>query len=125
MLKLTWLAVKDGDPRAAALYKRHYSCYHYADRRRSDPSYRNRNLIVGPGQKMVLLTADCKALFAWRKFKDDSKQHGVNCAVFRNEGAYNKQILSSELILEAEKGSGWEIRTAVRGWVGLFRFQRS
>ena len=48
---------------------------------------------------MVLLTADCMALFVWRKFIDKSGQRGVNCAVFRNEGPH----LSSTLIREAER----------------------
>lgn len=94
-----WLPVKDGDERAAALYRRHYSCYQYADGRRSDPGYRNRFLIVGPGEKMVLMTVGCDALFVWRKFIDHSGQTGVNCAVFRNES----DVLSSELILDAEQ----------------------
>lgn len=94
-----WLPVKDGDPRASALYRRHYSCNQYKDRRRDNPNYRNRHLIVGPGQKMVLMTVWCDALFVWRKFIDASGQRGVNCAVFRNESKH----LSSWLILEAEK----------------------
>lgn len=93
-----WCPVKDGDERAAALYRRHYSCYQYADNRRNEYGYRNRFLILGPGEKMVLLTVGCDALFAWRKFIDKSGQGGVNCAVFRNESP----ILSSTLILEAE-----------------------
>lgn len=48
---------------------------------------------------MVLMTSDQSALFVWRKFKDDSGQEGINCAIFRNEGP----LLSSYLILEAEK----------------------
>jgi hypothetical protein len=54
-------------------------------------------LIVGPGEKIVLLTVDCDALFIWRKFIDKSGQTGINCAVFHNEG----ELLSSELIREA------------------------
>lgn len=92
-----WLPVRDGDPRAAALYRRHYSCYQYADGRRDRHDNRARFLILGPGEKMVLLTQGCDALFAWRKFFDASGQTGVNCAVFRNESA----VLSSELIREA------------------------
>lgn len=44
-------------------------------------------LFVGPGEKMVLLTADALALFVWRKerYRLDA-QTGVNNAVFRNEG---------------------------------------
>lgn len=79
--------------------RRHYSFYEYADGRRHSSGYRNRFLFVGPGEKMVLLTADCRALFVWRKFVSRDGQQGVNCAVFRNEGAG----LSSDLIREAEE----------------------
>ncbi|MET0039094.1 MAG: hypothetical protein ABW041_02975 [Dehalococcoides mccartyi] len=88
---LYWIPVKDGDERARALYRRHYSCYHYADGRKPC-------LFVGPGEKMVLLNQDCTALFVWRKFIDDSGQTGVNCAVFRNES----NNLSSDMIREAQ-----------------------
>ena len=88
-----WIQIKDGDPRGMALFKRHYSYHEYKDNRR-------RRLFVGPGGKMVLITRDCDALFVWRKIiMSDDGQVGVNCAVFRNEG----KLLSSELILEAEK----------------------
>ena len=80
----------DGDPRGMALYKRHYSYRKYADGR--EPK-----LFVGPGEKMVMLSFQSNALFVWRKFKDDSGQVGVNCAVFRNESP----IKSSDLIQEA------------------------
>lgn len=53
--------------------------------------------IAGPGQKMVLLTPDARAVFVWRKFISKDQQQGVNCAVFRNESS----LLSSELIREA------------------------
>ena len=86
-----WRVVRDGDPTANALYCRHYSCRRYADGR--DP-----RLIVGPGAKIVLVTEDGLALFAWRKFRPMDGMIGVNCAVFRNEGAAR----SSDLILTAE-----------------------
>jgi hypothetical protein len=92
-----WEPVRDGNPLAAAIYRRHYSAYVYADGRRDDPRYRNRNLICGPGEKMLLL-AGGPALFVWRRFIDDSGQTGVNCAVFRNEGP----VRSSDLIREAD-----------------------
>jgi hypothetical protein len=92
-----WYAVKDGDPRAFAIMKRHYTFHEYNDGRRHDLNYRNRNLFVGPGNKMILITEGADALFVWRKFIDKSGQRGVNCAVFRNES----HILSSILILEA------------------------
>lgn len=96
---MNWFSVKDGDPRAYALMRRHYSFTDRKDNRRRDMSNGARWLIVGPGEKMVLLTLDCQALFVWRKFIDDSGQTGVNCAVFRNEG----NLLSSDLIREAEE----------------------
>jgi hypothetical protein len=85
-----WLPVLDGDPRVRALFARHYSMGKHG---RMPPS-----LIVGPGERIVLLTEDCRAMFVWRmeRFRRD-RQTGINCAVFRNEGP----ILSSELIREA------------------------
>jgi hypothetical protein len=89
---VNWFSVSDGDPTARELFNRHYSRHFYKDGRRP-------KLFVGPGQKMVLMTTDGRALFVWRKFIDASGQRGINCAIFRNEG----EILSSELILEAEQ----------------------
>lgn len=86
-----WSVVRDGDQDCRAIFDRHYSRQRYRDGR--DPK-----LFVGPGAKLVLVTPGLDALFVWRKFKDDSSQWGVNCAVFRNEGP----VLSSLLILEAE-----------------------
>jgi len=80
-----WIEVKDGDPRAVALYSRHYSARQGADWLRYGFS--------GKGESMVLLTLDCRALFGWRKVEGE----GIQCFVFRNEG----DILSSELIKEA------------------------
>lgn len=89
-----WLSVKDGDPAAYQLFTRHYSFHHYKDNRRTmDKRF------CGPGEKIVLVTQDYKALFVWRKFVDASGQQGINCAIFRNE----TEILSSELIREAEQ----------------------
>jgi hypothetical protein len=99
-----WYAVRDGDPRAAALYERHYSCVNIVARRKSGDKR-----ICGPGEKLVLMTTDCRALFVWRKAQrpDLAGQEGVCCSIFRNEG----DILSSELVLEAE-------RLARRRWPG-------
>lgn len=89
-----WLPCADGDPRAIALFERHYSADLEGRRRRA------ATLFVGPGEKMVLLTADCSALFVWRReqYRRDG-EIGVNCAVFRNEGT----SLSSDLIREADE----------------------
>lgn len=94
-----WLPVKDGDARAYAIMQRHYSFHAYADGRRQNRSNPNRHLFAGPGEKLVLLGADERALFVWRKFIDKSGQTGVNCAVFRNESGRK----ASDLILEAEQ----------------------
>ena len=90
-----WLPVRDGDPRALALFKRHYSY-----RRRAPGRLRGNSTFVGQGEKMVLLTSDCLALFAWQRSTVEraSGQTGINCTVFRNEGP----ILSSTLIREAD-----------------------
>jgi hypothetical protein len=111
--EFNWLPIKDGDPRAYALYRNHYSFNDYKDRRRQNTAYRNRYLICGPGEKMLLLTQDANALFVWRKFIDRSGQQGINCAVFRNEGS----LLSSQLILEAE-----ELATARWGNVRFYTY---
>jgi len=86
-----WIVGQDGEKELRALYERHYSARHYADGRRPAK-------FVGPGEYIALTLPDRTALFVWRKFKDDSGQQGVNCAVFRNESP----ILSSDLIREAD-----------------------
>lgn len=91
-----WVPVRDANPSGLAIFHRHYSYTPYRDGRR--PVH-----FVGPGEKMVLLTPDARALFVWRKFISADGQQGVNCAVFRNEGAG----LSSGLILEAMQ-LAWE-----------------
>lgn len=85
-----WMEMKDGDDSCRAIFDQHYSRYVYKDGRKP-------KLFMGPGEKMVLLRADGRALFGWRKFKSDDGQQGVNCAIFRNEGGG----LASELLLEA------------------------
>lgn len=107
-----WYEINDGDPRGRALFLRHYSATPAARSRRDARG--NEARFAGPGEKLILLTADCSALFVWRKERyrlDD--QVGVNCAAFRNEGG----ALSSELIREA-------CTLAWRRWPGerLFTF---
>jgi len=87
---LHWIIGQDGEPELYALYERHYS----------SSKNRNRKIrqFVGPGEHIVLTTVKRDALFVWRKFIDDSKQDGINCAVFRNES----RVLSSDLIRESD-----------------------
>jgi hypothetical protein len=89
-----WLTIKDGDPRAYALFSHHYSFHQYRDNRRQ----RDRR-IVGPGEALVLMTLANDALFVWKKFDNPANEQGIYCSIFRNESHY----LSSFLILEAEK----------------------
>lgn len=88
----TWLKVRDGNSTARALFHRHYSHKPYRDGR-------TPKLFVGPGEKAVLLTPCARAVFVWRRFISGDGQQGVNCAVFRNEGAG----LSSKLIVAADE----------------------
>lgn len=92
IIDVDWIPVRDGDDRARGLFDRHYSRYRYADGRRP-------RLFVGPGEKLVLLTPRCDALFVWRRFRSMDHQVGVNCAVFRNEAP--ERYLSSDLIRQA------------------------
>ena len=92
MIGRYWALSRDGDIPALEIFSRHYSYRPRADGRKPV-------LFLGPGEKIVLLTPLGDALFCWRRFIDDSGQRGINCSVFRNEGA----ILSSLLILDAEQ----------------------
>lgn len=87
-----WIPIRDGDPRARAIYDRHYSARHYRDGRRPKK-------FVGPGEYLALMTLECDALLVWRKFRDPSGQTGIMCSIFRNESAH----LSSRLIAQACK----------------------
>lgn len=87
-----WLPTRDGDPTARGIFRQHYSYKPYRDGR--DPK-----LFVGPGEKLVLLTADASSLFIWRKFISGDGQDGINCAAFRNKSA----LLGSDLVREADR----------------------
>jgi len=92
----TWIPIKDGDVSAMSIFKRHYTA------RKDSPKIFQ---FIGPGEKLVLITPDAKALFAWRKFINDAGENGVNCCIFRNEGSvYGK---SSDLIIKA-MAIAWE-----------------
>lgn len=108
MIDGQWLAVKRTDPRAFALYRRHYSFKKNARWRRKG----NTN-VTGSGQTMVLLHQGCSALFVWLRNTVErlDKQEGVNCAVFRNESSDR----SSDLIREADQ-------LAWHRWPGLRHF---
>lgn len=95
-----WVQTKDGNRGFFAMARRHYSA-----KKNLRPKIR---LSVGPGGKLLLITANGHAIFAWRKFIDDSGQEGVNCAIFRNEYESScrnssHEHCSSNLILRAEE----------------------
>lgn len=88
-----WIVSKDGDATLEALHRRHYS------RRADRPGERRSSLVIGPGRKLAMVTPCAKAVFAWRLalFRRDG-QEGVECTIFRNEGAGR----SSDLIRAAD-----------------------
>ena len=90
--KVLWLRSHDRDPGATKLADKHYSRKHIGA----------KEGFVGPGEKLVLLSPDGKALFVWLRCKPEYRldgQAGINCTMFRNEGSE----LSSTLILAAEQ----------------------
>ena len=87
-----WLPVRQTDPRAIALYRRHYSC-----RGLPAAAYR-RHGIAGPGETLTLLTPLADALWLWRHYIDHSGQQGVCCAIFRTE---SPTVLASRLVQAA------------------------
>ena len=91
MFESHWYEVKDADPRGLALYRRHYS--HAINGTAAGPGF------VGVGQKLVLLTSDARAVFAWLRNTAPrwDNVNGPICTIFRNEG----ETRSSELITEA------------------------
>jgi len=103
-----WLPVRRTDPRAYGLYRRHYS----AEKNLRYRQYGNTN-VAGPAETMVLLTVCCRALFVWIRNTIERWDHqaGVNCAIFRNEGAG----LSSALIEEADR-LAWQRWPGERHW---------
>lgn len=104
----TWVPILDGDPIAAAMYDRHYS----SERSRARRAARGTLQFVGPSERLVLMTPDRSALFAWRRhdFRADGMS-GVECSIFRNEGDH----LSSDLIRAADA-------LADRRWPGQLHF---
>lgn len=90
---MRWLPVLDGDDRARALYLRHYSA------KKNRPWWKRSRQFIAPGEKMLLLLRDCRAVFGWVRnvVERYDKQDGVCCVVFRNESPE----LSSSLIEEA------------------------
>jgi len=98
MIEAIWIPVRDANDTARSIFDNHYSRRRYLDGR-ADLRF------CGPGEKMVLVTPDALALFVWRKFFSMDHQEGINCAIFRNEGAAGGR--SSDLI-RAAMDLAWE-----------------
>lgn len=103
-----WIEVLDGNPTARDLFKRHYSY-------RPREGGRTNELIVGPGFKLLLLTADGGALCAWRKEKHRRDgQTGVECAIFRREsGELASALLRSAMERAIDRWPGSRLFTFV------------
>lgn len=107
LIDSVWIETRDGDPTARAIFDRHYSRRRYADGRQ--PA-----LFVGPGEKMVLITPCARALFVWRKFISMDQQDGVNCAIFRNEGAgLSSRLVRAAMLLAWKRWPGQRLYTYV------------
>jgi hypothetical protein len=103
MTILYWEQIRDGDERAFQIYSRHYTF----PKRRTGTG-KNGKRIAGPGETIILLGKDEKALFVWRKQRyARNGQFGINCVIFRNENPRTKENptgqLSSDILLEAEQ----------------------
>lgn len=89
-----WQRVDKFDARAANLADRHYS-----RRKPGSPQF------MPPGQTVILLSPDERAVFGWWRPHPDSGIPAMNgldgwtCTIFRNESP----VLSSTMILDAER----------------------
>ncbi len=106
-----WIEVLDGNDTARAMFERHYSCRRNYERRRE----RGTKLIVGPGEKLLLITADASALGVWRREQHRfDGQDGVNCAVFRREdGDVASELLVQAMALAGQRWPGERFFTFV------------
>ena len=94
---ISWIEVSKCDPRAKEIAVRHYSF-------RPVKSRKMGGEVGPPGQKIVMLTRNEKALWGshrpapWSGIRRMDGFNGPCCFIFRNEGS---DILSSTLIREA------------------------
>jgi hypothetical protein len=105
-----WVEVRDGNDTARDIFRRHYSY-----RPRLAGTGRVNELIIGPGFKLLLLSADGGAICAWRreKYRAD-KQSGVECCIFRREaGSTASQLLRAAMARAWERWPGERLFTHV------------
>ena len=103
-----WIEVRDGNETARAIFDQHYSRRRYADGRKP-------KLIVGPGEKLLLVSAAADALCAWRKERRRADgQLGVNCAIFRRvDGDVASAMLADAMHLAWKRWPGERLFTFV------------
>jgi len=102
-----WIEVRDGNDTVRAIFDEHYSRYRYADGRKP-------KIFVGPGEKLVLMTANAGAICVWRKFISRDRQDGVNCAVFRrNAGEVASELLRQAMDAAWQRWSGERLYTYI------------
>lgn len=66
------------------MYDRHYSSVRSRQRR----AERGTLQFGGPGNRLILMTPCRRALWVWRRHKHrKDSETGVECSIFRNEGA--------------------------------------
>ena len=93
-----WIEVSKANHQARRMTDRHYSFWRHHNRPASHE-------VGPPGQKVILLTSDCKAVWGshrpapWAGITRSDGLTGLFCFIFRNEGY--PLALSSELIREA------------------------
>ena len=104
-----WVEVLDGNDTARDIFKRHYT---YRPR---IAGRRVNELIIGPGEKYLLLAADAGALCAWRKEKHRRDgQIGVECCIYRREsGDDAAPLLTEAMRLAWQKWPGERLFTFV------------
>ena len=87
-----WQKSNQADPRAYALYERHYS---YNPRKN-----RKSRQFMGAGEQLVLLSSDATVLFGWKvqRYRKDG-QTGIECSIFHKPR--NAPGLASDLIRDA------------------------
>ncbi|MGD9891809.1 MAG: hypothetical protein AB7R89_06040 [Dehalococcoidia bacterium] len=97
---MTLFEVNDGDPRLLGHYLCHYSSKKARGAQRSRKrGGKNWNRVIGPGEKLALLTPCNRACFLWRKsrYRKDG-QVGVECTLFRNVGPWQSSCLIREAV---------------------------
>lgn len=102
---LYWVQVNDGNRAAFQLFQRHYS-YRKGRKRDLNKHKKNGSRMIGPGETILLIGTDGKAIFAWKKQKySQNGQAGINCTIFRNEHDAEEKfyLQSSDMILQAEE----------------------